>query len=93
METVVSENSSLQIVRSNEIKPIVELEEMYPETWLLIEVAREDLWQIYEGKLLALAQDPAEFIELKKSLKAKQIVNLTTRGVSAGEQSAVWTKF
>ncbi len=92
METAIVENPTLQLVKSDKVQTISELEEAYPETWMLIEVTREDLWQIYEGKLLALADDPAEFVNLKKSLKLDQIVNLTTRGVSIGDQSAIWTK-
>ena len=79
-------------MNSEQIKSIADWETAYPETWLLIEVTREDFSQVYEGKLLALAEDPVEFIELKKSLKQQQIVNLTTRGVSAKEQPAIWTK-
>lgn len=86
------EKLSLQIINSAQSKPITEWEAAYPEMWLLIEVTREDFSQVYEGRLLALAEDPAEFIELKKSLKQKQIVNLTTRGVVLSEQPAIWTK-
>ena len=79
-------------MNSEQIKAIAEWEAAYPETWLLIEVTREDFSQVYEGKLLALAESPVEFIELKKSLRQQKIVNLTTRGETQGEQPAIWTK-
>lgn len=92
MEPLAIEKPTLQLVNSKQIKAIEEWEAAYPETWLLIEVTREDFSQVYEGKLLALANDPAEFIELKKSLRQNRIVNLTTRGVPADEQATIWTK-
>lgn len=92
VELLALEKPTLQMVNANQSKPIEEWEAVYPELWLLIEVTREDFSQVYEGKLLAVAESPAEFIELKKSLRQQKIVNLTTRGDALSEQPAIWTK-
>ena len=92
MEPLKTENTTLQLLSSEKIKSIDDWEKSYPNLWLLIEVTREDFSQVYEGKLLALSENPVEFLQLKKSLKAKQIVNLTTRGISSNTVPTIWTK-
>src|SRR2546422_1732465 len=57
LRKIAEEKPTLRIVNSIEIKPIKEWEELYPELWLLIEVTREDVHQIYEGKLIATAEN------------------------------------
>lgn len=79
---------SLRILNSDERRPIEELERSYPDLWLFIEVTREDEWEVYEGKLVATAEDPIEFVELGKSYSDRGIVNLTTRGVYTEPQPA-----
>lgn len=86
MEALTIETPTLQLVNANQIQSIEEWEASYPEKWLLIEVTREDFSQVYEGKLLAVAENAVEFIELKKVLKQKHIVNLTTHGISSEMQ-------
>jgi hypothetical protein len=68
------------MINSDEIKTIREWEQMYPRLWLFIEVTREDIHDIYEGKLIATAEDPMELVEIGKLYDERHIVNLTTRG-------------
>lgn len=86
------ETPTLQMVKAAHSQAIEEWETAYPGKWLLIEVTREVFSQVYEGKLLALADNPAEFIDLKKSLRQQKIVNLTTCGETRSESAASWPK-
>lgn len=84
----VKRKGSLRIINSDQCRPIEEWERFYPDLWLFIEVTREDEWEVYEGKLVATAEDPMEFVELGKSYGDRGIVNLTTRGVYSEPQPA-----
>ena len=86
METALLEKSTLQIVNSQEIKPVEEWENLYPETWLLIEITKDDPWEGYEGKLVAAAADPMDLVETGMDYDKRRIVTLTTRGVSLNEE-------
>jgi hypothetical protein len=88
MEGITIEKPTLRIINAQENKTIEEWESLYPETWLFIEVTREDLWEVYEGKLVATAADPMEFVEIGQDYRKRQIVNLTTRSVPTAPQSA-----
>ena len=77
----VTRKGSLRIINSDQCRPIEEWERSYPDVWLFIEVTREDEWEVYEGRLVATAEEPMEFVELGKSYSDRGIVNLTTRGV------------
>ncbi len=93
LRKIAEERPTLRIINSTETKPIKEWEEMYPELWLLIEVTREDTHQIYEGKLIAAAENSIEFLEIKNDLRRKGAINLTTRGVFPGPQPIVVPTF
>ena len=93
LRKIAEEKPTLRIVNSTEIKPVKEWEEMRPELWLLIEVTREDTHQIYEGKLIATAENSIEFLEIKNELRRKGVINLTTRGVFPGPQTIVVPTF
>lgn len=93
MEGITIEKPTLRIINAQENKTIEEWEKLYPETWLFIEVTREDLWEVYEGKLIATASDPMEFVEIGRDYRKRRIVNLTTRRVPAGPQPAVVPTF
>ncbi|MEK6409115.1 MAG: hypothetical protein AABN34_19500 [Acidobacteriota bacterium] len=84
----VKRKGSLRIINSDQCRPIEEWERFYPDLWLFIEVTREDEWEVYEGKLVATAEEPMEFVELGKSYRDRGIVNLTTRGVYTEPQPA-----
>lgn len=93
LRRIAEEKPTLRMVNSTEIRPIKEWEEMYPELWLLIEVTREDTHQIYEGKLIATAENAIEFLEIKNDLRREGIINLTTRGLFPGPQPIVVPTF
>ncbi len=78
---LAEEKPSLRMIHSPESKMIGEWEHLYPELWLFIEVTREDVHQIYEGKLIATAENSIEFLDLGREYDKKQIVNYRTRGV------------
>jgi len=85
---LVSRKTTLHIVSSEESRPIAEWERLYPDLWLFIEVTREDECEVHEGKLVATARDPIEFVEIGRSYHERGIVNLTTRGVYTEPQPA-----
>ncbi len=93
MEKVRVQTPTLQIINSEEVKPIRDLEEAYPEAWLFIEVTREDVWEVYEGKLAAIAEDPMEFLEIDREYNERGIITLTTRGSAKGELPTVVPTF
>jgi hypothetical protein len=86
METALLEKPTLQMVNSQEIKTVEEWEELYPETWLLIEITKDDPWEGYEGKLVAAATDPMDLVETGMDYDKRKIVTLTTRGISYNQE-------
>jgi hypothetical protein len=83
---IAGEKPTLRMIKSPESKMIEEWEQLYPELWLFIEVTREDVHQIYEGKLIATAENSIEFLDLGREYDEKQIVNYRTQGVSLFER-------
>lgn len=93
MQKVRVQNSTLQIINSHEVKAIKDWEEICPDAWLFIEVTREDIWEVYEGKLVAIAEDPMEFLEIDREYNERGIITLTTKGSTNGELPAVVPTF
>ncbi|MEN3331710.1 MAG: hypothetical protein V7641_1075 [Blastocatellia bacterium] len=89
MVAIFEPGATLQMINSKESKAISEWEQLYPDRWLFIEVTREDEWEIYEGKLIATAEDSIEFLELGKSYDERNIVSLVTRGNYTKPQPAL----
>lgn len=79
---IAGEKPTLRMVNAVESKTIEEWEQLYPERWLFIEVTQRDVHNIYEGKLIATAENSIEFLDLGKEYDEKQIVNYRTRGIS-----------
>ncbi len=79
---------TLRVVNAEESKPICDWETMYPDLWMLIEVTREDQWEVYEGKLIATAVDPMELVDIGRSYDERGLVTLETRGVYTESQPA-----
>ena len=84
METALLEKSSLHFVNTDEVRPVEFWEERYPNLWLFIKVTGGDAWEGYQGKLIATADDPIEFVEIGKEYRNQRILNLTTRGIYRG---------
>jgi hypothetical protein len=84
METALLEKPTLRFVNSNEIRPIDVWENIYKNVWLFIEVTGGDAWDGYQGKLIATADDPIEFVKLGKDYRKRRVLNLTTRGEYQG---------
>ena len=93
MERVQVQTPTLRIINADEVKTIQDWEKAYPEVWLFIEVTREDSWEVYDGKLVASAEDPMEFLEVDREYNARGIVTLTTKGISVGEPPTVVPTF
>ena len=93
MERVQVQKPTLRIINSDEVKTIRDWEKVYPEAWLFIEVTREDVWEVYEGKLAAIAEDPMEFLEIDRDYNKRGIVTLTIKGSAIGELPAVVPTF
>lgn len=51
-----------------------------PDQWLFIDVTSEDIWEVYEGKLIATAEVPMDLVELEKSYDERGIITLHMRG-------------
>lgn len=93
MQKVRIQTPTLQIINADEVKAIKNWEEAYPDAWLFIEVTREDVWEVYEGKLVAIAEDPMEFLEIDREYNERGIITLTTKGSTNGELPAVVPTF
>jgi hypothetical protein len=81
-----AEKPTLQIINAKQALPVAKWQELYPAQALFIEVTKEDFSQVYEGKLIATAEDPIEFLDLRKDFRRRNIVNLTAYGDLIGEQ-------
>ena len=81
METALLEKPSLRFVNADEVRPVEFWEGRYPNLWLFIEVTGGDA---YQGRLIATADDPIEFVEIGKEYRNQRILNLTTRGIYRG---------
>jgi hypothetical protein len=75
-----TEASTLRMINAQDCKPITEWERLYPDLWLLIEVTKEDEWEVYKGKLIAAAEDSMDLVEIAKECDRRGIVTLHTRG-------------
>lgn len=74
------EKPTLRIINADQAMPIEKWQELYPGQSLFIEVTKEDFSKIYEGKLIATADDSIEFLDLDKSYEGNGRVYLTTYG-------------
>jgi hypothetical protein len=83
-----TEKTTLRMVNAKESKPIEEWQQLYPDLWLLIEVTKEDIWEVYEGKLIAAAEDSMDLVEIGKEYDERGIVTLQARGDYAEPQPA-----
>lgn len=80
------EKPTLRMINAEEAKTIEEWKELYPARALFIEVTREDYSKIYEGKLIATAENSIEFLDLDREYEKRAVVNLTTYGNPLGPQ-------
>ncbi len=83
---MIEDEKTLSFINSQDSKPIAEWKRLYPTSCLFIEVTREDEWEVYEGKLIAIAEDSIEFVELAKAYEEQGLVCLVGwgDGVSPG---------
>jgi hypothetical protein len=80
------EKPTLQMINAERPLTIEKWQELYPELALFIEVTKEDFSKIYEGKLIATAENPIEFLDLRQDFRSRNIVNLTAYGNPIGDQ-------
>lgn len=71
---------TLRIINSEQAYPIEKWQELYQGLALFIEVTKEDFSKIYEGKLIATAEDSIEFLELDKNCEGDGKLYLTAYG-------------
>lgn len=81
------EKPTLRMINADQAEPIEEWQRLYPELALFIEVTKEDFSKIYEGKLVATAENSIEFLDLHQDFRRRNIVNLTTYGDSPDDGS------
>lgn len=77
---------TLQMINAERPLTIEKWQELYPELALFIEVTKEDFSKIYEGKLIATAENPIEFLDLRQDFRSRNIVNLTAYGNPIDDQ-------
>ncbi|HKP85035.1 MAG TPA: hypothetical protein VJZ26_02990 [Blastocatellia bacterium] len=80
--------TTLTIINSEEIRPIDEWRHLYPDKWLFLEVTREDMWEVYEGKLIATATDPVDLVGVERAYDEEGVVTLHVRGDYSDPQPA-----
>lgn len=85
--TMIAEKKTLQMVNSEESKPVAEWKALYPNFCLFIEVTLETEWEVYEGRLIATAEDSIEFADLGKAYDERGQVSLTTWGSEVRPQT------
>lgn len=82
-----AEKPTLRMINADRARPIEEWTRLYPELALFIEVTKEDFSKIYEGKLIATAENSIEFLDLHRDFQRRNIVNLTAYGDPVDDQS------
>ncbi|HXF39401.1 MAG TPA: hypothetical protein VN687_06790 [Blastocatellia bacterium] len=82
-----SDKPTLRMINAGEPKTIDEWKELYPDLALFIEVTKEDYSTVYEGRLIATAENSIEFLDLDKEYQKSGAVNLTTYGNPRDPQS------
>ena len=80
------EKPTLQMINAERAYPIETWQGIYSGLALFIEVTKEDFSKIYEGKLIATAEDPIEFLDLRKDFRRRNLVNLTAYGDPIDDQ-------
>ena len=74
------EKPTLRMINAKEAKTIEEWKRLHPELALFIEVTKEDYSRVYEGKLIATAENSVEFLDPDKEYERRGIVGLTAYG-------------
>jgi hypothetical protein len=76
-----SNNSRRSVKKPRRIdKSIREWEELYPDTWILLEVTEEDDGEPVRGKLIATARDPEDFQKVWKLHRKRGVLTMVTFG-------------
>lgn len=78
--TRAKEKPTLRMVNAEEVKAIEDWKDLYPGLALFIEVTKEDFSRVFEGKLIATAENSIEFLDLDKEYQEKGAVCLTAHG-------------
>ena len=74
------EKPTLRMINAEKAYPIETWQGLYPGRALFIEVTKEDFSKIYEGKLIATAENSIEFLGLDKEYERRGVVTLTDYG-------------
>jgi len=71
MVAVLHRYPEVQIVESQEERPVEEWQERYPDLWLLLEVTEEDMWEIYKARLIAVSPVDMDLVPLWQEYECK----------------------
>jgi hypothetical protein len=74
------EKPTLRMINAEDVKTVEEWKRLYPELALFVQVTREDFSKVYEGKLIATAENSVEFLDLDKEYERSGVVVLTAYG-------------
>jgi hypothetical protein len=80
------EKPTLRMINEDRALAIEKWQKLYPELALFIEITRQDFSKIYEGKLIATAEDSIEFLNLRNDFRRRNIANLTAHGDPIDDQ-------
>lgn len=71
MVAVLHRSPEVQLIESQEERPLAEWQELYPDLWLLLEVTEEDVWEIYKVRLIAVSPVDMDLIPLWQEYQCK----------------------
>lgn len=87
--TLIENKSTLKTINSNSEKTLSELEKLYPDYWMLLEVTDEKNYEPRKFKVIAIAKEEIELIEIWKKCRQKGMSTALIRGVYTEPQPTV----
>ena len=76
----VKQPPTLRMINATEAKSPAEWRALYPDLWMILEITREDEWEVYEARLMATAEADLELVGLLRSYIQRGIRHMLTRG-------------
>ena len=81
MVAVLHRSPEVQVIESQEERPIAEWQELYPDVWLLLEVTEEDAWEIYKARLIAISPVDMDLVPLRQKYQSEGKITAMFHGV------------
>ncbi|MBM3242724.1 hypothetical protein FJZ31_41215 [Candidatus Poribacteria bacterium] len=87
--TLIEKRSTLTIINSDNEKTLSELEQLYPEKWMLLEVTDDENHEPQKAKVVAVAEEDMELVDIWKKCGRNGINIALIHGVYIEPQPAV----